>query len=381
MKLNLKRLKAIIEKEFLHIKRDPRSLAITILAPVILLVLYAYAITFDIKKIDMGVIDYDKTSLSRNYIDKFISSGYFVIKDKEKDIKEQIKNLRVNKIRVLLVIPQNFTFKIRKNKTADVQVILDGSDSNTANVALGYIKIITATFSKNILLKEVKSRGFNPKRIPYIEPVPRVWYNPQLKSQNFVIPGLIAIIMMLIAATLTSLTIVREKESGSFEQIISTPAKSEEILIGKLLPYILIGFIDVLIIFLVGTLWFKVPFRGDFFTFLVFTLFFLLGSMGLGLFMSSIAPNQTVAVIGTVFATVLPSILLSGFVFPLDSMPVFISVFSYLVPARYFLVALRSLFLKPDVYFLVLLPEAVFLCIFSFLFIFISIKKFKKFMD
>jgi len=381
MKLNLKRLKAIIEKEFLHIKRDPRSLAITILAPVILLVLYAYAITFDIKKIDMGVIDYDKTSLSRNYIDKFISSGYFVIKDKEKDIKEQIKNLRVNKIRVLLVIPQNFTFKIRKNKTADVQVILDGSDSNTANVALGYIKIITATFSKNILLKEVKSRGFNPKRIPYIEPVPRVWYNPQLKSQNFVIPGLIAIIMMLIAATLTSLTIVREKESGSFEQIISTPAKSEEILIGKLLPYILIGFIDVLIIFLVGTLWFKVPFRGDFFTFLVFTLFFLLGSMGLGLFMSSIAPNQTVAVIGTVFATVLPSILLSGFVFPLDSMPVFISVFSYLVPARYFLVALRTLFLKPDVYFLVLLPEAVFLCIFSFLFIFISIKKFKKFMD
>lgn len=381
MKLNLKRLKAIIEKEFLHIKRDPRSLAITILAPVILLVLYAYAITFDIKKIDMGVIDYDKTSLSRNYIDKFISSGYFVIKDKEKDIKEQIKNLRVNKIRVLLVIPQNFTFKIRKNKTADVQVILDGSDSNTANVALGYIKIITATFSKNILLKEVKSRGFNPKRIPYIEPVPRVWYNPQLKSQNFVISGLIAIIMMLIAATLTSLTIVREKESGSFEQIISTPAKSEEILIGKLLPYILIGFIDVLIIFLVGTLWFKVPFRGDFFTFLVFTLFFLLGSMGLGLFMSSIAPNQTVAVIGTVFATVLPSILLSGFVFPLDSMPVFISVFSYLVPARYFLVALRSLFLKPDVYFLVLLPEAVFLCIFSFLFIFISIKKFKKFME
>lgn len=246
---------------------------------------------------------------------------------------------------------------------------------------MGYIKIITATFSKNILLREVKRRGFNPKKIPYIEQVPRIWYNPQLKSQNFVIPGLIAIIMMLIAATLTSLTIVREKERGSFEQIISTPAKSEEILIGKLLPYILIGFIDVLIIFLVGTLWFKVPFRGDFFTFLVFTLFFLLGSMGLGLFMSSIAPNQTVAVIGTVFATVLPSILLSGFVFPLDSMPAFISVFSYLVPARYFLVALRSLFLKPDVYFLVLLPEAIFLCIFSFLFIFISIKKFKKFMD
>jgi ABC-2 type transport system permease protein len=195
---------------------------------------------------------------------------------------------------------------------------------------------------------------------------------------NFIVPGLIAILMMLIAATLTSLTIVRERERGSFEQLISTPAKPLELMIGKLFPYVIIGCVDVLLVTLAGLLWFKVPFKGDIFTFSLFTLLFIFCAMGQGLFMSSIAKNQTVAVIATVFSTILPSMLLSGFVFPIDSMPWIIRILTYIVPAKYFLTALRSIFLKEDIGLSILYPEALFLFVFGMIFLILSAKRFKK---
>lgn len=381
-KLDLKRIYAVCAKEFIHIKRDPRSLAITLLAPVVLLVLYAYAITFDIKKIDFAVVDRDNTSYSRSLIFKFLSSGYFELNmESYNNMEKSIEELRINKVRMILIIPEKFSSDLKKGKSTALQLIIDGSDANTANVAMGYAKIIVATFSRNVILKFAGKKGIVPDRIPGVEPVPRVWYNPELKSVNFIIPGLIAIIMMLIAAMLTSLTVVREKERGTFEQLISTPVKSMELMIGKLTPYVLIGIIDVFIIVVVGLLWFKVPFRGSFITFLIFTMLFMFCSMGLGLFMSSIAKTQTVAVIGTVFATMLPSILLSGFIFPIDSMPAAIRIFTYLVPARYFLTALRSLFLKADTGIAVFYPEALFLLFFGLLFLFLSAKNFKKRID
>ena len=352
---------------------------IALIAPVILLIIYGYAVTFDIKKIDFSVVDRDGTALSRSLVNKFTASGYFdMYMPASGDMDKSVEALRVNKVRIILSIPDDFSKKLKHNKNATVQVIADGADANTASVALGYCKIIIATFSQKVILDAVKSRGYNPKQIPMVEAVPRVWYNPELRSQNFIVPGLIAIIMMLIAATLTSLTVVREKERGTFEQLISTPVKPLELMAGKLAPYVLIGFVDTAIVTTVGLLWFHVPFRGDLLTFLLFVVLFVFCAMGLGLFMSSIAKEQSTAVIGTLLITILPSILLSGFVFPIDSMPKIIQPLTYIVPARYFLTALRSLFLKADVGLFVLYKEALFLLGFGILFLVLSAKRFRK---
>ena len=377
--LNIKRVIPVLKKEFIHIIRDARSLGIVLLAPVVMLVLYSYAVTFDIKKIDLGVVDRDKSSMSRELINKFAASGYFEIyKPAEDSMEKCVEAIRVNKIKMILSIPLGLSKEMKKNKVVKVQVIGDGADANTTNVALGYANVIIAQYAKGIVLEKVKSRGFNPKSIPMVETVPRVWYNQELKSTNFMVPGLAAIIMMLIAAVLTSLTIVKEKENNNYEQLISTPIKAIEIMAGKLVPYILICLIDVAIIVVVGVFWFKVPFHGNILILLLFTLLFLFCALGMGLFISAVAPSQQFAVVGTAFVTLLPSILLSGFVFPIDSMPVFIQGITYFIPARYFITALRTIFLKADTGFLVLYKEALFLLMFGTFFMTVAAKKFKK---
>jgi ABC-2 type transport system permease protein len=377
--INFNRIKAIFLKEFIHIKRDARSLVITLIAPIVLLILYGYAVTFDIKRIDLGVVDYDNSKQSRDLISKFMSSSYFEIYTEGfNDMNKNLKAIRINRIRAILVIPYDFAKSIKKGRTTKIQLIIDGSDANTANIALNYAKIIAGTFASNMILERINEKGINAKTIPRIEPIPRIWFNPELKSVNFIVPGLIAILMMLIAATLTSLTVIREKERGSFEQLISTPAKPLELMLGKLMPYVIIGCVDVILVTLAGLLWFKVPFKGNIFTFSLFTLLFIFCAMGQGLFMSSIAKNQTVAVIATVFSTILPSMLLSGFVFPIDSMPWIIRILTYIVPAKYFLTALRSIFLKEGAGLAILYREAIFLFVFGTIFLFLAAKKFKK---
>lgn len=377
--LNFNRIKAIFFKEFIHIKRDARALIITLIAPIVLLILYGYAVTFDIKRIDLGVVDYDNSKESRDLISKFMSSSYFEIYTEGfNNMNINLKAIKINKIRAILVIPYDFSKSIKKGRATKIQLIIDGSDANTANIALNYAKIIAGTFASNMILESINKKGIKSKTIPRIEPVPRIWFNPELKSVNFIVPGLIAILMMLIAATLTSLTIIREKERGSFEQLISTPAKPMELMLGKLLPYVIIGCVDVILVTLAGLLWFKVPFKGNIFIFSLFTLLFIFCAMGQGLFMSSIAKNQTVAVIATVFSTILPSMLLSGFVFPIDSMPWIIRILTYIVPAKYFLTALRSIFLKEGTGLAILYNEAIFLFVFGTIFLVLAAKKFKK---
>ncbi len=378
-RLDIKRVIPVMRKEFLQIKRDPRSLGIALLAPVVLLILYGYAVTFDIKNIIISVVDYDNTAYSRQYVSKFEASGYFTLYEEARnDMKKSVQALRVNKVRAILTVPKGFSSDLKSNKRISVQLICDGSEPNTSTVAIGYASAVTMMYSRGIILEKVKIRGINPKSIPAVTAEPRVWYNPQMKSVNFIVPGLIAILMMLIAGTLTSLTVVREKERGTFEQLISTPVKPLELMAGKLFPYVIIGFVDVIIVAVVGMLWFKVPFRGDVIAFLLMSVMFIFTAMGMGMLISSVAPNQTIAVIGTVMATMLPSILLSGFVFPVSSMPGVIQVISYIVPAKYFLTALRSLFLKPDVGFNVLYPEALLLLFFGLFFVVMSAKRFKK---
>jgi ABC-2 type transport system permease protein len=377
--LDINRILPVLRKEFLHIVRDTRSLVIALAAPVILLVLYAYAITFDIKMIDLGVVDYDRSALSRELTGKFTASGYFQIyKAAENDLAKCVEAMRINRIKLILEVPEGYSSGLKKNKQVTVQIIGDGADSNTVGIGLGYAGAIIAQESRNILLAEVKSRGFNPKSMPIVEPVPRVWYNPELKSVNFVVPGLCAIIMMLISALLTSLTIVREKENNTFEQLVSTPIKPLELMIGKIAPYIILCLVDVAIIVAVGVLWFKVPFKGNYLTLFVFSVLFLFCALGMGLLISAAAPNQQIAVMGTAFGTLLPSILLSVFVFPLASMPVIIQAISYVVPARYFMVALRTIFLKADTGIMTLWGEGLFLFIFGAVFITMAAGRFRK---
>ncbi len=371
-----------MRKEFLHIVRDPRSLAIALLAPVILLVLYAYAVTFDIKKIDLGVVDYDNSSMSRELVQKFTSSGYFEINQSCVNSMEKcVETLRLNGIKMILIIPRGMSTDIKRNRDVRIQMIGDGSEANTVAIGIGYAGAIVAQQSTKIMLEEVRSRGFNPKVIPMVQPVPRVWYNPELKSTNYIVPGLAAIIMMLISALLTSLTIVREKENNTYEQLVSTPLKPLELMIGKITPYILLCLIDVAIIVAVGVLWFHVPFKGNYITLTVFSILFLFCALGLGLLISAVAPNQQVAVMGTALGTLLPSILLSGFVFPIASMPGIIQAISYVVPAKYFMVALRTIFLKADTGIMTLWREGLFLLFFGVLFLAISAKRFKKTID
>ncbi len=377
--LDFKRIIPVFKKEFLHIVRDARSLVIVLIAPVLLLVLYSYAVTFDINKLDFSVVDYDRSSLSRLIAAKFTSSGYFeMYKPAENNMAKSVEAIRVNKIKVIVTIPVGLEKAVKKNLTAKIQVIGDGADPTTTNTAIGYANMIIASVSRDIILDEVKSRGFNTKTIPMVETVPRVWYNQELKSSNFIIPGLIAIIMMLIAALLTSLTVVGEKEKGTFEQLISTPIKPLELMIGKIASYIAICLIDVAEIVIVGILWFKVPFQGNYFTLVVFSLLFLFCALGLGLFISSLASTQQIAVIATAFSTLLPSILLSGFMFPIDSMPWIIRMITYVFPARYFITALRTIFLKADTGMSVLWGEAWFLFFFGMIFLLISASRFRK---
>jgi ABC-2 type transport system permease protein len=377
--LDPNRILPVLKKEFLHIIRDTRSLVIALLAPVILLVLYAYAVTFDIRMIDLGVVDYDRSALSRGLIGKFTSSGYFeVLKSAENDMHSCVEALRLNKIKLILAVPVNYSSDLKMNRQVTVQMVGDGSDSNTVSIGIGYAGAIIAQESQNILLAEVKSRGFNPKSIPMVEPVPRVWYNPELKSVNYVVPGLCAIIMMIISALLTSLTIVREKERNTFEQLVSTPIKPLELMIGKIAPYIILCLIDVAVIVTVGILWFKVPFKGNYLTLFVFSVLFLFCALGMGLLISAAAPTQQIAVMGTAFGTLLPSILLSGFVFPIASMPVIIQAISYVVPARYFMTALRTIFLKADTGIMTLWGEGLFLFAFGSVFIAAAAGRFRK---
>ncbi|MBN1823466.1 MAG: ABC transporter permease [Endomicrobiales bacterium] len=377
--VNFRRMMPIIRKEFLHIIRDSRSLVVVIAAPVVMLFLYGYAVTFDIKKIDLVIVDQDKSALSRELARKFGSSGYFELHGQYSGrMGDAVSAMRVNRARVIMTVPYSFSRDIKANREARIQLLIDGSESSPASIAVGYAGTIISEFSRNITLDAVRKRGFNPKKMPFVEPVPRVWYNPELKSVNFVVPGLIAIIMMAIAALLTSLTVIREKERGTFEQLISTPVKSVELMAGKLAPYVVIGLCDVAIIVAVGTLWFGIPLKGSIVVLFVFSLVFIFCALGIGLVVSSIAQNQQTAVIGTAFSTILPSVLLSGFIFPIKSMPLVIQLITYLVPARYFLSALRSIFLKADVDLVSLFPEFLYLLFFGILFLAISAVKFRK---
>jgi ABC-2 type transport system permease protein len=374
------RIFPVSRKEFVEIRRDPRTLGMVLALPVMMLVLYSYAVNFDVKSLETVVYDLDNSKQSRELIGKFKNSGYFNIRYIERydDIDKELDN---GKAKLALCIPIDFSYKLAQGEIAPLQAIVDGSDSNTATIAIGYINQIIRQHSIKISLSSLRSRGLQIERgFPPIEIVPRVWYNPELKSVNFIVPGLIATIMMMLGAISTSLSIVSERERGTFEKLIVTPVRSYELVIGKILPYVILAFIDVIFCILVGKFWFKVPIKGSIPLLLCLSTLFLFSALGLGLFISAIAKTQRVAMLLAMITSLLPTFLLSGFIFPIENMPRALQLVTYLVPARYFLEILRGIFLK-DVGLRVLWENVVWLLIFSLVMVFISAMKFQKKLD
>jgi len=337
--INAQRLWAVARKEVIQLRRDTRSLILAFLLPVFLLILFGYAITWDVRDIKLAVVDYDHTRLSRELVDAFRASGYFDLEAYAERTADSDDMLAAGDVRIVLVIPVGFASSIQSDETAPLQAIVDGSDANTAEIVLGYTKATVATFSAGVRLE---GRVFTPP----VSAQTRVWYNEELTSRNMIVPGLVAVIMMIIAAMLTSLTIAREWERGTMEQLAATPVSRVEVVLGKLLPYVAIGMIDVVMISTLGIVLFDVPLRGSPFLLLILALAFTVGTLGFGIFISAVAKSQLLATQIAMITTFLPAFLLSGFMFSVDVMPNVLQALTYVVPARYFLVVTRGIFLK-----------------------------------
>jgi ABC-2 type transport system permease protein len=362
------RIKAVAKKELIQIWRDPFSLAMALFMPVMLLFIFAYAISFDVDRIATVVYDMDKSSVSRDLIARFQESRYFDVVayiDRYDAIDEALDG---GKAKVALVIPQDFSKTVVTGHEGAVSVILDGSDSNTATVAQGYINVIAERFNR------AAGRG---QAVARIDSRSRVWYNNELKSRNFIIPGLIAVIMAVIIALLTSLTIAREWDRGTMEQLISTPIKPFELILGKLIPYFLIGFADTILAILFSTLVFGVPLRGSVSLLLFLSGLFLFGGLSFGILISIVARNQLVASQMAMLTSFLPAFMLSGFVFAISNMPGPLQVVTYIVPARYFVTILKAIYLKGSPLRL-LAMEAMLLAAFSIIVFIAANRRFKK---
>jgi ABC-2 type transport system permease protein len=341
------RIVPLLRKEALHILRDPRSLYLAIGLPIVLLILFGYALTLDVDQIPLGIIDLEGSSLSRELIARFRFVEAFDLRHISFDYESCRRLLDEGKAKIVLVIPDHFSRDLARGGTVPLQLLVDGSDNNTALIGLSYIWKVLQQFSSRVVLETLNREGAALQAgFPTIDLVPRVWYNPELRSRNYVVPGLIATVMMILAAMLTSLTVAREWEVGTMEQLIATPARPREIIIGKITPYFVLGHVQIILVVLIGALLFKVPLKGNILFLFLASSLFLICALGIGLLISTVTRSQQLAFMFSVLFTLLPSFLLSGFVFPISSMPKIIQFITYLVPARYFLIILRGIFLK-----------------------------------
>ncbi len=342
------RTMTIIRKEMKQIIRDPRTLMVVLLQPILMLFLYGYGVSSDVNHVELGVVDWSHTPESRDFIRRLTASGYFDLvysSDRYEDLGHAI-DARV--IKVGVVVPPDFAAKLARNEAAPVQVLLEGTDSSTSLTAGSYLQNITATYSadKILALAQKRGQGTGSRLETPLDLRLRIWFNEDLKSVVFIVPGLIVIILMNTSALLTSGAIARERERGTFEQLIASPLKSHELMIGKIVAYTGLSFLNVALIVLIGTLWFGVPLRGSLLLLAVCSGIFLMSALGIGLLISAITPTQRTAMMLVGMLTSLPSIMLSGFYFPIASMPKPVQLITYFIPARYFMVIVRSIFLK-----------------------------------
>ena len=337
--MNTTRLWAISRKEWLQIRRDARSLYLAFVLPLILLVLFGYAISFDIRDIRMAVLDQSGTARSRALVEAFESSGYFTVIEHLDRLGDADAILDRGRAKLVLVIPPTFADDLAAGRSAQVQALLDGADANTATIAQNYAQAIVNGYSAAVVF------GQRGTALP-VATEPRIWYNETLESRNMIVPGLVAVVMSIIAAMLTALTIAREWERGTMEQLAATPIPRIEIIIGKLLPYVGIGLFDVALAIAVGVWLFGVPFHGSILLLASMTLMFLIGALGLGMFISAAMKSQVLATQTAMLATFLPALLLSGFIFSISTMPWILRAVSRIVPARYYVTVTKGVLLK-----------------------------------
>jgi ABC-2 type transport system permease protein len=372
--MSIRRIKALTKKEFIQMSRDIRSLMGALFIPLLMIFLFGYALSLDVDRIPMVVLDRDETPVSRDLIHRLIDSRYFSLVRNMKSDREIDEVLARGEALMAFVIPGDFASSVKKGTPVSVQVIFDGSDSNTATIAMGYLRAVIAGFDMGIQEKRLKKAGLKMVDMP-LEGRVRVWFNPELKSRNFIIPGLTGVIMMAICALMTALSVSREKETGTLEQLISTPISSMELLLGKLLPYVVVGLVDLALVVGAGVLIFGVPFRGSYLLLLLISLVFLTGTLSWGLFVSVISKSQLQASQIAVLSAFLPSFLLSGFIYPIENMPLALQAVTFIVPARYFVEILKGLFLQ-GVGFSVLWPQVLALVIYAVVIFNLARKKF-----
>lgn len=373
--MNLNRVRAIASKEFIQIGRDPRSLTMAIFIPILMLVMFGYVLDLDVNNVPMVIWNQDNTKTSTDFLLNFKNSRYFDIRayyDNYDDLQRRIDN---GSAMMAMVIPYDFSEYIHSSRQAPVQLIVDGSDSNTATIAMGYAKSVVGRYNEGLINNTLASTGRTQQQV--VDVRPRIWFNEDLKSRNYIIPGLIAVIMMIIAALLTSLTIAKEWERGTMEQLIATPVAPKELIYGKFLPYFVIGFVDLIIAVAMALFIFQIPFRGSMVLLFGLSSIFLMGALMLGIWISIGAKNQLLASQVAMLSTFLPAFLLSGFMYAITNMPEAIQLVTYIVPARYFIAVLRGVYLK-GVGFSVLWEQALFLAIFSFIMVGLANRKFKK---
>ena len=370
------RVWAVTRKEFIHIIRDPRSLGMAIAIPLLLLVLFGSALTLDVDNVPMVVWDQSASHASREFISRFGGSRYFSLQGYAHTYREVERAIDASQALVALIIPTDFAAHIESGRPAQVQLIVDGSDANTATIAIGYADVVVQTYVQDLALHALRRLG-GATLGPPLDVRPRVWFNADLAAKNYIIPGLIAVIMMVIAALLTSLTVAREWERGTMEQLISTPVKGRELILGKLLPYFVIGMFDVLLAVLMGEFLFRVPLRGNVALLFGMAAIFLAGALSLGLVISIVTKGQLLASQLAMVLTFLPSFLLSGFMYAVSNMPHAIQLLTYLIPARYFVALLKGIYLK-GVGLEILAVEAGLLTLFGVAVVALANVKFKK---
>ena len=370
------RIKRMLVKEFIQIFRDPKMKGMIFLTPIIQVLVFGYAVTTDVKHVTTAVYDLDNSVASRELVGRFVKSGYFDIVNYITNEDHDRRLIDRGKARVVLRMNKGFEDDLRAGRTAQLQVIVDGTDSNTAGVVLDYSARIVRQFSQKILITRftrIKGPAQKPARV---EMQTRAWFNENLESRNFYVPGVIAIIVMLITLMLTSMAVVREKEIGTMEQIMVTPITQTEFILGKTVPFAIIGIADVIVITLIGIFWFGVPIRGNLFMLFIATALYLMTTLGIGLFISTVSKTQQEAMM-SVFFFYFPAVLLSGFMFPIANMPVVVQWLTYLNPLRYFLVIVRGIFLKgvgPGI----LWPQMAALAVMGLVTLWLASRRFRK---
>ncbi|HOW81871.1 MAG TPA: ABC transporter permease [Spirochaetota bacterium] len=341
----VRRTLTIAGKEWIHIRRDSRSLILSLIAPALLVLLFGYALNMDVKNVKTVVLDHDRTAFTRQFVERFSHTEYIRMMGMVDSYKEIDDLIDSGDAVMAIVIPPRFTADVKSGKRARIQVLVDGSDSMSSTVAVGYVRAITTQFNIETQIGSLGEIGITGARLP-IDVRSRVWYNEEMLSKNFVIPGIIVIILAIIAALITSLTISREWERGTMETLITTPVRPAEIMIGKIIPYLVIGAFDVAMALALGSFIFDIHMRGSFLELLALSMVFLTGMSALGMVISSVTRVQVLSIQAAMIVTYLPSFILSGFVFPVKNMPVVIQAITYLIPAKYMIAIIKGIALK-----------------------------------